>query len=525
MLLRLDKFALIILITSLGVINGCAKWEELSWDTDISAPLLKTTIDLSDIIPDSLMTGGLMNSAAVDFNYNVFTLEQDTLFDFGQTITDMGFYIPATVTLNPGQAFLSSVQETSFNLMDAEIRYMTVDRGKVSLTLLNPLKEKVVCQYSIPKSMRNGKPFSARVTIPAALGSQPGSITWEEDISGYTLDLRGSSGNKFNRLGVKIDAIIDSNASPVQVTPFDTLKVKAVFNELKILEASGFFGKHMISTGISSTQLKLFDMLDGGSISLDSMLVVMHIRNGTGTDIRLNLKQVVAKNTKQQTEVVFTDPFIGVPMQIGRAYKDPLTGAITPVDLELTFDPASTKNMFELFPNRLDWDLDMEINPMGNISLGNDFMHKDYPLTADLGIRIPLRFLANGLVLKQNSSFFYASDAIHHGTLYLIADNRFPFDAGLTIYLKDADGQVIDSLKPVGTVVAAPLISPSQTVSARTILTIPCDAYRIARLKQTRSVDIEVVLDTKPAGTHVQLMSDYDLQMVISASINTTIKP
>jgi hypothetical protein len=513
------------LITMILLAAGCAKWDDLSWDTDISAPLLKTTINLNDLIPDSLMSGDGTNGASIDFAYNVFTLVQDTLFDFEQTITDMEFHIPTTLMLNPGQAFLSSVQETSFSFMDAEIRYMTVFQGRVKLTLLNPLKEKVVFNYSIPKSSRNGQPFSAKVTIPAAVGSTPGSVTWEEDISGYTLDLRGASGNKYNRIGVKIDAFIDSSANPVQITPFDTLKVNALFSQLTIREALGYFGQHLVSTGLKTTTLKLFDMVGSGAISLDSVQVMMQIRNGTGTDIRLNLKQITARNTKQQTEVIFTDPFIGVPMQIGRATRDPVTGNILPVDLELMFDPATTRTMFELFPDKLDWELDMEINPMGNISLGNDFMHREFPLTADLRIRIPLRLSANGLVLKQESSFYYASDAIHHGTLFLIADNRFPFDATLTVFLKDASGAIIDSLTPVGVVASGVLVPSDKIKSTRTILSVPCDPVRIANLKRTTSIALEVVLDTKPAGAYVQLMSDYDLQVVISANINTTLKP
>lgn len=504
---------------------SCSKWDSLEWDVGISSPLVKTSLNLNDIIPDTFRASDCANNAYIDYRQKVFELTQDTLFNFSQSITDLAYSIPLTINLNPGQVFISTIEESTFSFMDAEIRSMIVDKGIVNITFTNPLKEKVVCTYSIPQSLKNGKYFSARATVPSAVGNQPGILNIDADISGYNIDLTGTSGMGHNKIRVKIDAFVDSVGQQVQITPFDTLKINASFKEFKLLYAEGYFGRHEISTGTKSTKLKIFDIFEGGNIFLDTAIAVLKISNGLGADLRLKINEIKVENKKSNITVSLNDPFIGVPVNIIRAQKNQSTGQISPTEHDFYFNPATTKAMFELFPDELFYDLDVEINPLGNISLGNDFMHSNNPLTAWFELLIPLNISAQGLTLKQNVEFYYESSTIHNGTLYLIADNGFPFDATITLYMKNDNGVIIDSLTPAGTVKAGDLINNEIMQPVRTVIPVPCDAKRISLLEQTRSIQLEVVLNTKPAGTFVRLKNDYNMQIVISANINTKLTP
>ncbi len=518
-------FRIIICAWLFTGIWSCSKWDSLEWDVGISAPLIKTSLDLNDIIPDTFRAADCINNAYIDYRQKVFELTQDTLFNFSQSITDLAYSIPLTINLNPGQVFISTIEESTFSFMDAEIRSMIVDKGIVNITFTNPLKEKVVCTYSIPQSLKNGKYFSARATVPPAVGNQPGILNIDADISGYNIDLTGTSGMGHNKIRVKIDAFVDSVGQQVQITPFDTLKINASFEEFKLLYAEGYFGRHEISTGTKSTKLKIFDLFEDGNIILDTAIAVLKISNGLGADLRLKINEIKVENKKNSTSASLSDPFIGVPVNVIRAQKNQSTGQITPTEHDFYFNPVTTKKMFELFPDELFYDLDVEINPMGNISLGNDFMHKNHPLTAWFELLIPMNIMVQGLTLKQDVDFYFESSTINNGTLYLIADNGFPFDATITLHLKDEKGNVIDSLQPAGTIQAGKYLISDYMEPVRTIIPVHCDAARLSLLKQTRSMTLEVVLNTMPAGTFVRLKSDYNMEIVISTNMNTKLTP
>lgn len=515
----------LVLIAFVSLFSGCAKWEDVSWDVGVSLPLLKTRIDIHDIIPDTFLAGDCHNWAYVDLNQKVYELSQDTLFNLSQAITSLGFHIPITITLQPGQAFVSSNEETVFNFQGAEVRKIRIDKGLIRLRLTNPLQEPVVCYYSLPGSSRNGSPFEATVTIPAATSVGKGVIEFFENISGYEIDLTGLSGYAYNTIGVRIDAIVDPTANPVQITPFDTLTIEADFQSLTIEEAYGYFGQHSISSGSQSVNLKIFDFFTDGTLQVDSVEASMMVSNGTGMDLRVVMKDIAVRNSIKGQTINITDPFMNLPVNIGRASMNQTTGAITPVEYEFRFDPATVKSMIELLPDKLEYEIDIEINPLGNVSLGNDFIKNTSPLSAWLELRMPIAFAATGLTMSREVGFRYESEEIRDGNLYLIADNSFPFDAAFSLTMMDINGNVIDSLTPAGIVEAGNLILPDLLKPVRTVLVIPCDQVRMGKIRQTRSMIIEVVLDTKPAGSIVRLKNDYNLEVTVSANVNTTFNP
>jgi hypothetical protein len=181
--------------------------------------------------------------------------------------------------------------------------------------------------------------------------------------------------------------------------------------------------------------------------------------------------------------------------------------------------------LIELLPDKLDYEISFEINPLGNVSSGNDFLKAGSPLKADFALFVPLAFSAEGLTISQDADFDLGEINIDQGKLFVIADNRFPFDATIVLRMKDAFGVVIDSLTPVGTISAGYLELPDLIKPVRSILTLPCDPARMERLARTRIVAMDVILDTRPAGTIVRLKNDYDMNLVISANIHTTIAP
>jgi hypothetical protein len=512
-------------IIFLLLLNGCAKWEDLSWDTAVSAPLLKTRIDIYDIIPDSFLSGDCMNWAYIDYQQEVFRFSQDTLFNLTDPLSDLAFTIPVTVTLQPGQSFINTNEVSRFDFDGAELSTIRLSKGLVAMKMTNPLPQPVVCYYTLPGTDKNGHPFSTRVVVPPASGGNKGVVEWDADISGYTIYLNGTSGVSVNTIRIKIDAIIDSSAQAVQVTPFDTLTIDAKFKELLLEEAYGYFGHHLVEPEMQTVHIKSFEFFSAGKIKTDTAIGAFTISNGSGMDLRVNLKKLIARNTRSNESYVISDPFINTTVSIGRATMHPGTGSITPAGHLFQFSPSTMQALIELLPDKLDYEISFEINPLGNVSSGNDFLKASSPLKADFALFVPLAFSAEGLTISQDADFDLGEINIDQGKLFVIADNRFPFDATIVLRMKDAFGVVIDSLTPVGTISAGYLELPDLIKPVRSILTLPCDPARMERLARTRKVAMDVILDTRPAGTIVRLKNDYDMNLVISANIHTTIAP
>ncbi|MFO7721714.1 MAG: hypothetical protein R6V49_00680 [Bacteroidales bacterium] len=514
--------ALLLLIL---LISGCAKWEDLSWETAISTPLLKTRIDITDIIPDSFLSGDCQNWAYIDYNQEVFRFRQDTLFNLSDPLSSLSFTIPATVTLQPGQSFINTNETTKFSFSGAEITSIRLSKGLVAMKMTNPLPQPVVCHYSLPGSDKDGKPFSVRVVVPAASGGVKGMIEWDADISGYTVNLNGANGVSVNTIHIKIEAIVDSSAQAVQVTPFYTLTIDAKFEELLLEEAYGYFGHHLVEPAFQTVHIKSFEFFSSGKLQTDTAVGAFTISNGSGMDLSVKLKKLIARNTRNNETFVVPDPFISTPVNIGRAAMDPTTGIITPTEHRFVFSHATMKELLELLPDKLDYEISFEINPLGNVSSGNDFLKASSPLKVDFELFVPLAFDAEGLTISQDADFDLGDINISEGKLFVIADNRFPFDATMVLRMKDEQGVIIDSLVPAGIILAGFLELPDLIRPIRSILTIPCDTDRMERLARTRKVSLDVILDTRPAGTLVRLKNDYDMQLVISANIHTTLAP
>lgn len=512
---------MLLLLIATG--TGCKKGDPLSWDVEVSGPLMKTRLDLTDIIPDTILKGDCQNLAWLDFSQEVYRLSASSLVEVDQQIATSKYAIPVTVTMQPGQSFITSNEDALFQFEGAEIRTIVLDTGVVALKLTNPLTEPVECTWSLPKSDNGSGYFQTTTLIPAASGGNPGTVEMDVDLSGYRLSLTGKNNNSINRLQIRIDTKIAPNANPVLVKPSDTLRVEATFREFSLKEAWGYFGRHSVSTGKKIVPIRTFSGFTDGSITIDTASGTITVVNGIGMDIMMKFTSLVIRNTEKQLELVVTDPFVGKPVQMSRAAFNPSTGEALPTTYHFRFSKASMKAMLEMLPDEMEYEMEMETNPLGNVSFGNDFILAESPLTAGISLQMPFAFLAENLSLQSTAGIGFSSPEIHEATLYLIADNYFPFDATLSLTMLDNDGIAIDSVKPAGIVASGNLIQPDLLLPVRTVIPFVCNAERLGKLRKSRKIVLDIALDTRPSGTVVQFKTDYHMTVILTAHVNTTI--
>ena len=122
---------------------------------------------------------------------------------------------------------------------------------------------------------------------------------------------------------------------------------------------------------------------------------------------------------------------------------------------------SNIKALLENLPDKISYNIDVAINPNGNISNGNDFVFTDKLIDASLDVEIPLSFFATNLTLIDTVDVSLTEQTEHNrvnsGTLTLKVDNGFPLEASIQLYLLNENGNVYDSLLTSTLVEAAPV--------------------------------------------------------------------
>jgi hypothetical protein len=137
--------------------------------------------------------------------------------------------------------------------------------------------------------------------------------------------------------------------------------------------------------------------------------------------------------------------------------------------------------------------------------------------------------VANDLTLvdtvAMNVSHNDQTDAVHDGTITLFAENGFPFDAKLQIYLLNSSNVAVDSLLGyASTIVEAPINSSLRVTGKKlTKISIPVPESRMNLLFDTKKAAIKVKFNTSAQPNYIKIYSDYSIGLKVVGDFNYTI--
>jgi hypothetical protein len=118
-----------------------------------------------------------------------------------------------------------------------------------------------------------------------------------------------------------------------------------------------------------------------------------------------------------------------------------IRGDFTETKVDLNSSNSNIKAFLENMPQKLNYDLETEISPNGNVNNYQDFVFDDSKLDVIMRVDAPATFSIGGLVLRDtqglNLSDLGSSDGIKSATLFLEVENSFPIDFGLDVELLD----------------------------------------------------------------------------------------
>jgi len=521
------KFKLKLFLIFSLLIFSCKKILETPyWDVDVLAPVVNTTLTINDLLTDSLIQTNADSSLTIVYQSDVFNIDVDSIFKIPDTTLVEEYTIPLTSLVSPGGSFYSNDEEKELNISNGvELTYVQIESGYINLELFSEIKEKVIVNLKILSATKNGDTLSIVQTVDAATMSQPGYLSLQYDLSDYDLDLTGINHDQVNAMVTKAVATVDTNAlNPVQVNSGDKITFNYNFIDVVPYYVRGYFGTQQYHYGPDTTTYSVFNKIIDGTIDIEDINVSLDFENGIGIDAQLTIDQLTTYNSNSNTSVSLNHSIVGSPININRAQE---TFSVPEVNYTYYHNDLNTANsnidqLIELIPNQLIYEVDLSLNPLGNISGSNDFVFKKHPLKTNLNVEMPLSLVANNLTLVDTVDFSITEENIKNileGNLFVYADNGYPFDAKIKLDLLNENQQVFKSINIVNnTITSAPVNSSLKVIApASSVLTIPLSAADITELTLAKNMLITVAFTTTAQPQFVKIYSDYKIDIKVVA--------
>ncbi len=518
----------LLLITSYLMLPSCKQDAgNAEWDIDVLAPVLTTTLTLQDLVDDSLLVVNPDSSLKLLYINNFSNLVIDTLLSIPDTTVVNALSLPLSTTIQPGLDLITINTETRYALKDAQLVEAYVRSGQIVVEFQNAVNAGVTIDYAIPSATLNGTAFA--ITRNVAAGA---SLTETIDITGYHLDLRGLDGSSYNTLVTSFGGSTDVNGPPVQIVanqPFIT--VSNSFVDVVPQYARGYFGSPEISVENESANFDFLKKIIDGKLGLEEVKLSLSLENYIGADGQVEIQNITSVNPRTGVSIDLQHAVMGTPINITRASDAWIySGNVTPTLKSYVFDNSNSniRALIENLPHRLDYSLNFKLNPLGNISSGNDFFYYENNIKTNLKLEVPMTFYSDHLTLSDtldfNADAGRAGSRVNSGGFRIIADNSFPLSATMTLILIDENNVAIDSLYSLNNIAAPALDGNFKSIgSLVSTLDVPISSTTADKLTNTNRINIKIVFDTPQAPQLLKIYDHYKMDIKIIADFNYTI--
>jgi hypothetical protein len=173
--------------------------------------------------------------------------------------------------------------------------------------------------------------------------------------------------------------------------------------------------------------------------------------------------------------------------------------------------------------------VDSRINPLGNVSSGNDFVFSSSNIKLKSVLELPLKFRAENLSFRDTIAFegLKTEDLanVGDGELRLLAMNGFPMNMKIELSWLDEQKNLLGTSLIDQTIAAAPVdASLKVTNSQKTVLNIPFNQKLKNDLESCRFIGLRAVFDTKPDDQLLPVYAGYELKLQLIGDGIYTIK-
>lgn len=517
----------IFLYLFFGLLLTACKKDLPSWQGDYVFPIAHGSLKIQNLVKDHHILENPDQSLVFTLSDTLFQLRLDTMLKTTDTsLVDSFTWTFSSFTLFPNQEVFAGEEESRYKLKDVELKHVKIRSGKIYFKIYNTIQEKLLVNYKLPKVTKEGNDIEILRLVDAGSPGNNGFLEDSIDLAGYDIDFTGKLGNKNNILYSTYSIRVDPAGHNVVINPGDHVKIITSLKNMIPQYGSGFLGSNDNRYAATS----YFDVFKNisGLIDMDEVDIQLNVQNGLGVDARLTFQEIETENTATNSQKTLLSPWIGQAINISRAWDDvPGYGPVHYTNYPLNFDKSNSNidELIEILPDSLNYDIRFELNPLGNISNGTDFIYLDETVNIIMNTQIPLKFAASGFTLtdtfdlnwKENQQEFVNNT--HSATIHVFASNYFPVEAVLSLYFIDEMNENLGALGTAQVLKAARWINPNtQAVESRLDFILNEDG--IQKLLKSKSLLVSSSFSTDNFPNKVQLYSTQMLDVQITLDLS-----
>jgi len=439
-----------------------------------------------------------------------------------------GLRASSATAVFPSMDVLTVTQEITQNLGSAKLTYLEASEGRLHIYISSSIPEQIQLTFTLDGAYdKAGRPLTKSTTVP---GAPPGGLSHIDqilDISGYSLSLTGANHDKFNTYTQTVKAHVDSSGISRTITSADSIRISYSLENIKPRVIKGYAGNDTIHIAPTTSAFDFFNAIKAGTLDLEDVKVGLELENGIGVKGDVVIHDFEAK--KNSSSVALNAPtVIDQRIHVNKATEFPFSPSTSNVTLNKS--NSNIKNLIELFPNNIQYAMDVYMNPQGDDHSYSDFVNTSSRLNVNLDFEMPLSLKANNLTLQDTIPFALASsidqlNAITDGTVHIIAENSYPMEASVTMIVYDDFFNVVDTLVKNYVVAPGDLNNVCRvTAQKRSIINISADKAHMEKLKLGTKAVIVARFSTKsnqPAcNSYLKIYSDYQLSVKLTADFH-----
>jgi len=512
------RFSL-ILVFSLALF-ACKK-EPTSWSSNWAAPVVHGSLSLNDLVPSENLTTNTDNYLSIIYSDVVYSFSVDTLIDLPDTtFTQKTAVSLASVTVNPDFVYGDAYNQ-AYQLDQIELKRVIAKSGEVEMTIYNTWPGKVHCTFDFPKILDQGMPFSRYFELDAGSMSNPFLASNMIDMAGFDIDLKGVSGDLYNTLSG--DIIVGSNetVNSYNITNTDSITYEISFKNLVPDYAMGYFGSYQFTDTIG-IKLPFMDKLSGGSIQLDSLDLMLSIKNGFNLIAQSKITLVEGINSQTSSAVALSFPQLNNTINLNPASGGLYGFTASEYPISINNSNSNVLPFLENLSDSIVLGYELNVNPDGNTTAGADELFPGSTMDLYLDAEFPISFAANQLSLKDTFDIDYTSNSSitpENGTFTLSYNNGFPLEAMVQLELLDEFGNLLHVVPADNGVSPATYdqITYSSTPSNGTVI-FTLNETIVADLESAKKIALNVTFSTENAA-NIKIQSAANFDFTLSSNL------
>ncbi len=453
-------------------------------------------------------------------------IDTSDALELTMTVRDME--LNAAEAVFPAQNLVNVAKEIIYDMKGPEFTFMTIRSGRLVITAFNTINDSLYINYRIPHaSDSNGIVLDELAVVAPGTAGQASNIDVDIPLDGYRIDLRGLRKNRVNTFYNELAVRIDSTGKLIYISLLDSVSILYGLKDIVPQYVEGYLGQTHIAYQSDNRELSIFKYFDGGTVDLEDVDLKFRFENEVGADSRILIHRIRTRSPSGES-LDLQAPFVGVPQDIQRAFKNPFRKGETV--FALNDQNSNVKEMIESLPRYLDMDIEVDINPDGNRLLYQDFASYNSTFKVYADLEMPLSGVAGNLQLSGELNFTFPSDEeianVESVQIKSRIGNGFPLSARVQAYVYRG-GVLIDSLFAKRQQIDAAAIDEQSCRADHKKITELVSEIGMEQFDHLRTADELIFrswLNTTdlPAncGSHVRIYDSYSIDVKMGLTIN-----